>query len=168
MQNFLAILKNNRNFFFEMTKNKNTMFLKNNNNYKKNLFFKVQISSFKSQNLKLQIFNLKFQIPSFKFWVSKLKSFTTKINQSFFDKNVKSKSRRNKWKSHISKTMEQQSPHHIKSNPKFWLFAGNSPDQSREALWLPFIKIEVEKSLHCHNSDSKVEKTFGYLSSRLR
>ena len=78
------------------------------------------------------------------------------------------KSKRNKWKSHISKTMGSQSHHHLKSNPKFWLFAGSSSDWGWKALWFPFVKIKVEKSLGRHSFGSEVEKPLGTLSSRSR
>ena len=104
------------------------------------------------------------------------------------------KSRRDKWKSHISKTREQQSTYRLKSNPKFWLFVGGNSNESWKAFWSTFqqpksklksplidiltiqIKVEkpfsryssssdVEKSLDRHSFGSKVEKPFGYLSS---
>ena len=118
---------------------------------------KPQVSNSKFQVLEsqvanFQIQNFQFPIPSFKFQKSNLFQRTTKINQSFLYKNLISKLRRNKWKSHISKTTWLQSPHHLKPNPKFWLFGGNnmikvekpfvwhfnSSNRSRKALWSTF------------------------------
>ena len=91
-------------------------------------------------------------------------------------------------------TMEQQSPHHLKSNPKFWLFAtdtqikvkkpfdqhSNHSDQSWKALWstfqqleaklrgplidIPITQIKVEKPFGRHSSSFEVEKPLGHHS----
>ena len=90
--------------------------------------------------------------------------------------------------------MEQQSPHHLKSNPKFWLFAtdtqikvkkpfdqhSNHSDQSWKSLWstfqqleaklrgplidIPITQIKVEKPFGRHSSSSEVEKPLGHHS----
>ena len=92
------------------------------------------------------------------------------------------KSRRDKWKSHISKTREQQSTYRLKSNPKFWLFVGGNSNESWKAFWSTFqqpksklksplidiltIQIKVEKPFGRHSFGSKVERPLGSLSSR--
>ena len=96
----------------------------------------LKISIFKIPNSKFQVPNSKFQIPSF---TGKKKIFSKELQKSikvFLIKMKKLKSRRDKWKSHLSKTVGSQSPHYLKSNPKFWLFAGNDWNQSGKALWL--------------------------------
>ena len=61
------------------------------------------------------------------------------------------------------KTMEQQSTHPLKSNPKFWSFTGNHPKfWGREAPWLPFIKIEVEKSLSRPQFKIEIDKPLNH------
>ena len=90
--------------------------------------------------------------------------------------------------------MEQQGPHHLKSNPKFWLFATDTQikvkkpfdqhsshsDQSWKVLWLtfqqlesklrsplidiPITQIKVEKPFGRHNSSFEVEKSLGHHS----
>jgi len=97
--------------------------------------FKFQIpnSKFKSQ-VQFQISNFKLQISNFKdkIFSKELQKF---IKVFLLENMKKFKSGRNKWISHISKIVGPQSIHHLKSNLEFWLFAGNSSDQSRKALW---------------------------------
>ena len=126
-----------------------------------------RVSIFKISSSKFQISSSKSQIQ-----IPKIKSFSKELHKSIkvFSPKMK-KINQIRRKSHISKIVGPQSPHHLKSNPKFWLFAGNnqikveklfdwhfsSSDQSRKALWSTF-----------HPSSSEVEKASGYLSSRSR
>ena len=160
----------------------------------KNLKFQVPNFNPKSQVSKFQSFNFQsfkiqnFQIPIPSFQASKIKLFSKKKNRLQGTTKIKvflmkMKSRRNKWKSHISKTVGPQSPHHLKTNPKSWLFAGNSQvkvekpfdrySSSRIKVEKPFDRhsssqIKVKKPYGRHSSGSKVEKLLGYLSSRSR
>ena len=90
---------------------------------------KVLNSQFQISNSKFWVSNFQSQVSNSKCQISKINFFfqrTTKINQSFLAKNENFKLRMNKWKSNISKTTGQQSTHQLRSNPKFWLFVGNS------------------------------------------
>ena len=163
-------------------------------------FQKFQVANFqnlKFQNFKMQSFKISsFKLQNLKFQVSSCKEKnifqgTTKIHQGFlandfFFFQIKKEQRKI--------TMEQQSPHHLKSNPKFWLFAtdtqikvkkpfdqhSNHSDQSWKALWstfqqlksklrsplidIPITQIKVEKPFGRHNSSFEVEKSLGHHS----
>ena len=81
---------------------------------------KLKFQSFNLHNLKIQIPNSKFQVPNLKIQIPKIKSFSKELHKSIKVFSLKMKKiNQIKRKSHISKIVGPQSPHHLKSNPKF-------------------------------------------------
>ena len=67
--------------------------------------------------------------------------------------------------------MEQQSPHHLKSNPNFLTFCRQHSDQSWKTLWSTFQQLRSKLKSPLINipvAQIKVEKPLGSLLSRLR
>ena len=95
---------------------------------------------------KKKVWNSKFQISNFKFQISKEKKNFKELQKStkvfLLKREIQVKEKRKRKITHL-KIVEQQETHHLKSNPKFWSFAGKT-------------------------SGSKIEKPIGYLLFRSR